>query len=81
MTVEDLYDHVFELKSEIREERMIYRDLLAEHEDLLALLAQQDLERASLHEALFNAGGDEAVENAIQEAEEKALNQFGKYIR
>ncbi len=40
----ELYDYVCELKSSITEEREMYKDLLAEHEDLLALLGQTGFE-------------------------------------
>merc|ERR1712087_485577 len=36
----EMYDYVVELKNSITEERQLYKDLLAEHEDLLALLGQ-----------------------------------------
>lgn len=81
MSAEVMHDKIVELKASINEERSLYRDLLLEHEDLLALLAQQDLERASLQRALAHASGNEAVNSAIQEAELKAVNQFGKYVR
>jgi len=40
----EMYDYVCELKSSIAEERQMYKDLLAEHEDLLALLGQAGLD-------------------------------------
>ncbi|KAL3822778.1 hypothetical protein ACHAXA_005943 [Cyclostephanos tholiformis] len=39
----EMYDYVCELKNSITEERQMYKDLLAEHEDLLALLGQTGL--------------------------------------
>ncbi|KAL9181116.1 hypothetical protein ACHAXT_009921 [Thalassiosira profunda] len=39
----EMYDYVVELKHSISEERQMYKDLLAEHEDLLALLGQAGL--------------------------------------
>jgi hypothetical protein len=42
--VVEMYDYVCELKSSIAEERQMYKDLLAEHEDLLALLGQAGLD-------------------------------------
>jgi hypothetical protein len=77
----EAYDFIDTLKAEIQEERQMYQELLAEHDDLLALLAQQDLEKSSLNQALANAAGPRAVDAAIQEAEEKAIQQFGKYVR
>jgi len=40
----EMYDYVVELNNSIKEERQMYKDLLAEHEDLLALLGQTGLE-------------------------------------
>jgi len=40
----EMYDYVVELKQSITEERQMYKDLLAEHEDLLALLGQAGLD-------------------------------------
>lgn len=70
-----------ELQSEMSQERQMYQDLLAEHEDLLALLAQQDCEKKCLQQALADADGNDAVEKAILEAEEKVVHQFGKYVQ
>jgi hypothetical protein len=55
--------------------------LLEEHEDLLALLAQQDCEKKCLQLALAEADGNDAVERAILQAEEKVVQQFGKYVQ
>ncbi|KAL3766667.1 hypothetical protein ACHAWU_003423 [Discostella pseudostelligera] len=41
----EMYDYVCELKSSITEEREMYKELLAEHEELLALLGQTGLNR------------------------------------
>jgi len=81
MAADEVHDFVIELKDAVKEERKMYHDLLAEHEDLLALLAQQDLERTSLQSALTKMAGPEAVNKAISEAEERANEQFGKYIK
>ena len=81
MKADDLHDFVLELKEVVKEEREMYQDLLIEHEDLLALLAQQDLEKTSLQAALVTCAGQEAVEKAIIDAEAEAVEQFGKYIK
>ena len=75
------FDYIQQQKAAIHEERQMYQELLAEHDDLLALLAQHDLEKASLHAALLDAAGSDAVEAAIQEAEVNAVKQFGRYIQ
>lgn len=43
----EMYDYVVELKQSINEERQMYKELLAEHEDLLALLGQAGLDGLS----------------------------------
>lgn len=77
----DAYDFVVEQKMAIQEERQMYQELLTEHDDLLALLAQQDMEKASLNTALVRVAGQAAVDAAILEAEENAIQQFGKVVR
>ena len=46
----EMYDYVCELKNSIAEERQMYKDLLSEHEDLLALLGQVGLDGTQLSE-------------------------------
>jgi len=77
----EAYDYIIEQKIAIQEEREMYQELLVEHDTLLALLAQQDLEKESLNTALENVAGIDAVEAAFSKAEEKAIQQFGKYIQ
>ena len=77
----EVFDYIQQQKAAIHEERQMYQELLAEHDDLLALLAQQDLEKASLHSALVDAAGMHAVDAAIQEAKDNAVKQFGRYIQ
>ncbi len=76
----DQLDHIRELQAEISQERTMYSDLLAEHEDLLALLAQTDCEKKCLQQALANAEGSDAVDRVISEAEEIVMDQFGRYV-
>mmetsp|Transcript_21120 Transcript_21120/g.30237 ORF Transcript_21120/g.30237 Transcript_21120/m.30237 type:complete len:200 (+) Transcript_21120:322-921(+) len=40
----EMYDYVVELKQSIEEERHMYKELVTEHEDLLALLGQTGLD-------------------------------------
>ncbi|GAX09718.1 hypothetical protein FisN_19Lh186 [Fistulifera solaris] len=75
-----LYEAIKDQKETIEEERSVYFELLSEQDDLLALLAQQDLMESCLKAALCRLGGAEAVEEAAQEAREKAEAQYGKYI-
>ena len=80
-SAQENYDFIVELKAAVKEERILYHELLTEHEDLLALVAQQDLERTSLHSAVVKLGGNEALQRVLSETEEKANEQFGRYIR
>jgi hypothetical protein len=75
------YDYIQKQKEAILEERQMYVELLTEHDDLLALLAQYDHQRVCLREALAKAVGHEAVDVAIQEAEEKSRSQYGQVLR
>ncbi len=75
-----LYEAIKDQKETIEEERSVYFELLAEQDDLLALLAQQDLTESCLKAALRRLGGDEAVEEAAQEARQRAEAKYGKYI-
>jgi len=77
----EAYDLIQKQKIAIQEERAMYLELLAEHDDLLALLAQQDLEKASLNAALSRVAGPEAVDAAMSDAEENAVKQYGKYVK
>ena len=80
-SAQENYDFIVELKAAVKEERILYHELLTEHEDLLALVAQQDLERTSLHNALVQLGGNEALQRVLTETEEKANEQFGRFIK
>jgi hypothetical protein len=68
-------------KEEIQEERKMYLEFLAEHDDLLALLAQHDVERICLREALSAAAGADAVEKATRTAHEKAKTEYGTIMK
>lgn len=75
------YDYIQKQREAILEERQVYVGLLAEHDDLLAVLAQNDQVGVCLREALLKAAGQEAVDAAIHEAEEKSLSQYGQVLR
>lgn len=67
-------------KEEIQEERKMYLEFLAEHDDLLALLAQLDVERMCLRDVLSEVGGEDAVTEAMQKAGDRTVHQFGKIL-
>eukprot|EP00980_Cylindrotheca_fusiformis_P000848 scaffold221_cov120-Cylindrotheca_fusiformis.AAC.9 len=75
------FDLLRKHKEEIQEERKMYLEFLAEHDNLLALLAQHDVERTCLRDELSDNCGEAAVERALQRAEEKTVSQYGKIIR
>jgi len=77
IAVAHLYDIIEKQKQSIEEERAVYSKLLNEHDDLLALLAQQDVIRKSLKTALVKTGGDAAVAVAMREAQEEAVTLYG----
>jgi len=66
---------------ELEDLRAMYEDLEVEHEDLLALLAQQQVEKDFLQQGLMTYGGDEAINNALQQAEEMCITRFQQYIQ
>lgn len=78
--VAQLYDLIQKQKQSIEEERAVYSELLLEHDELLALLAQHDVYRSALNAALERVGGPEAVQEAVREAERVAVARFGKFV-
>ena len=59
----------------------MFSELEGEHEDLLALLAQQEIEKESLKGALRGATREEeTVERAMKEAESVCIQRFNQYV-
>jgi phage regulator Rha-like protein len=77
----ELYDKIHEQAEAMKKAREVHHALQAEHEDLLALLAQQEEVKRSLENALARVGGQRAVEDAIREAEENSIAQYGHSVR
>jgi len=77
----EAFDLIRKQKKEIQEERMMYSETLQEHEELLALVAQQDLEKSCLREALIEVAGDDVANQAIQRAEEFAVIRYGNAVQ
>ena len=77
----EAFDLIRKQQKEIQEERMMYSEALQEHEDLLALVAQQDLEKSCLREALVEVAGNEAANNAMKRAEEFAITRYGSAVQ
>jgi len=61
LSAEAMYDLILDLSLSVKEERGLYQELLAEHEDLLALLAQQDLELRGAQDISVNKFGENDV--------------------
>jgi len=78
LTAEEMTDQVSRLTKAIQEDRECYRLLLVEHENLLSLVAQQDIEISCLKEALIFEAGQDAVDDAIKKAGENAISLFGE---
>ena len=74
------YDTLQKQKRMIEDERKAYHELLAEHDELLALLAQHDLLRGVLKEALLEVGGQCAIDQAMLMAESKAQEKYGTCV-
>jgi hypothetical protein len=71
------------LEAELERQRDMYGDLEIEHEDLLALLAQQEIEKGCLRDALRGeegGGGEDRVRAAQQEAETICITKYKQYI-
>jgi len=69
MTADEMYDLVTELKDAVSKERNLYRDLMVDHEELLAVLAEQDIEIDVLRSGLENFGGEEVLQNTLKAVE------------
>jgi len=72
--------HVRQLQETLEEERKILTSLTREHEDLLMLLTQQELEKAALKDGLLAAGGRTAVDAAMHTAATTAMRRFGVFV-
>jgi hypothetical protein len=48
---------------------------------LLALVAQQDLEKSCLREALIEVAGDDVANDAMKRAEEFAVIRYGNAVQ
>ena len=81
IAVAKLYDVIRNQKQAIEDERAVYFELLAEHDDLLAQYALLDLLTASLKNALSREVGQDAIQVATKEAEENAEAQYGRFVK
>lgn len=79
VAVPDMNQQVFidELNTELKQSKSLYHDLWVEHEDLLALLAQQDCEKRCLEEALVKSEGHEALDRVMASVQLKLQNELG----
>lgn len=77
--VAQLYDIMKKQQQSVEEERSMYSSLIEEHDDLLALLAQHEIVRSTINSALAKIGGPQAVDDAMREAEEKVIAEYGSF--
>ena len=75
------YDLIHKQREDMEEERRMYREFLSDHDDLLALLAQNDLERDHLKKALVKTAGSEVLDRVMEEVEAMALQEYGNIIK
>ena len=68
------------LTAEIAGERRRLQSLQENHNDLLSLLAQEELELGVFREILESVGGEEKVLEAIQLAQRGAVEKYGSYV-
>ena len=68
------------LHSEIDSERRKLQGLQDTHNDLLSLLAQEELELGVFREMLESVGGEEKVQHALQLAQRAAVDKYGSYV-
>lgn len=80
-TVAHLYDVVKSMQQRMDDERRIHEEEREEMEDLLKLVAQQNLDVESLKAALQRFAGVDAVHQALEESEAKAEAQYGRSVR
>lgn len=74
---EYLDGHNEALKNELEQTKTMYQDLWSEHEELLALLAQQDCEKRCLEEELLSSVGQNAIDKAMESAHSKLNDELG----
>ena len=68
------------LTAEVAGERRRLQGLQDTHNDLLSLLAQEELELGVFREMLESVGGDEKVHEAILLAQRGAVEKYGSYV-
>lgn len=76
MTAEEMCDLVYQLENAAKEERTHYQNLLEDHEECLAELAQQDVEITSLRSLLEKLGGEKALQEVDHEIEESVSKRI-----
>lgn len=75
-----LYDEIHKLQQAIKHDHLLYKNLLDQQDQLFAILAQKDLIRESLNDVLLRHGGQQAVDTAMREADERSLQLYGHPI-
>lgn len=75
------YDLIHKQHEDMEEERRMYREFLADHDNLLALLAQNDIERDYLKKALVEAAGSVVLDRVLEEVESMTMREYGNVIK
>lgn len=71
-----MYDETKKLKERLTADRTVYQQLVRQHDALLATLTRQTILRRSVQSTLQRIGGDEALEEALQQAREMAESEL-----
>jgi len=75
-----LYDEIHKLEKAIKHDHLLYKNLLDQQDQLFAILAQKELMRECLNDVLLRHGGQQAVDTAMREADERSLELYGHPI-
>lgn len=71
-----MYDETKKLKERLTADRTVYQQLVRQHDALLTTLTRQTILRRSVQSTLQRIGGDEALEEALQQAREMAESEL-----
>ena len=76
-SVRQCYDETKKLTERMAQDRSVYLKLVEEHDELLAVLAKKSMFLQTVQSALERVGGKEAIEQAVTEANQRALEELG----
>ncbi|GKY97940.1 hypothetical protein MPSEU_000752000 [Mayamaea pseudoterrestris] len=76
--IKQYYDETQRLNERLAHDRAVYLELLSQHDDLLAVLAQENAMRKCIEAALEKVGGKPALEQALMEASSGSMAEHGE---